>query len=34
MSIIRVLRLFFKYYKANREMSFGGVVFFYVSFGF
>jgi len=32
--IIRVLRLFLKYHKANREMSFGGEDLFYVSFGF
>ena len=32
--IIRVLRLCFKYHNVNREMSFGGVVIFKVSFGF
>jgi len=28
LSIIRVLRLFIKYNKVNRELSFGGLVFF------
>jgi len=28
------LRLFFKYRKVNRELSFGGMVIFYVLFGF
>jgi len=34
LSIIRVLRLFLKYHKANRELSIGGLVIFKVSFGF
>ena len=34
LSIDRVLRLFIKYNKVNRELSFGGVVIFLVSFGF
>jgi len=34
LSNIRVLRLFMKYHKVNRELSIGGVVIFKVSFGF
>jgi len=34
LSIIRVLRLFMKYHKVNRELSIVGVVIFKVSFGF
>ena len=34
LSINRVLRLFLKYQEKKRETSLGGLVIFYVSFGF